>query len=78
MRIRVLFIFTQINRYQHRGKENCLKIHQWKRSGKKINLVPEAGDILEREEIVLESEKRLKISCVYNAMNAKNYFIAFH
>ena len=78
MRIRVLFIFTQINPYQHRGKENCLKIHQWKRSGKKINLVPEAGDILEREEIVLESEKRLKTSCVYNAMNAKNYFIAFH
>ena len=80
MRIRDLFIFRQINRYQHRGRENCLKIHQWKRSGKKINLVPEAGDIrvLEREEIVLESEKRLKISCVYNAMNAKNYFIAFH
>ena len=78
MRIRVLFIFTQINRYQRRGKENCLKIHQWKRSGKKINVVPEAGDILEREEIVLESEKRLKIPCVYNAMNAKNYFIAFH
>ena len=59
-------------------KDKCLKIYQWKRSGKKINLVPEAGDILEREEIVLESEKQLKISCVYNAMNAKNYFIAFH
>ena len=78
MRIRVLFIFTQINRYQRRGKENCLKVHKWKRSSKKINLVLEAGDILEREEIVLESDKRLKTSCVYKAMNAKNYFIAFN
>ena len=78
MRIRFFFHFYITQSLSTSRKRKLFEDSPVERSGKKINLVPEAGDILEREEVVFESEKRLKISCVYNAMNAKNYFIAFH